>query len=114
MNEVEFFKKRELQKFYITLTVLDVPSYVMKGGIKTKETLYVFIGLDLYGRRELAFITYEKEKDTRFWYEKFELLKERGLSGVLYASMPSNTPLKRALKASFEGITIIKSIEYIC
>ena len=83
-EEVEQWKNRKLKPMYV-FTYADCLYVPIKDDITTsKKAVYVIIGVDVDGYKEILGLWIDKSESSSFWSNVFEDLKERGVEDILY------------------------------
>ena len=83
-EEVEQWKNRKLKPMYV-FTYADCLYVPIKDDITTsKKSVYVIIGVDVDGYKEILGLWIDKSESSSFWSNVFEDLKERGVEDILY------------------------------
>lgn len=103
------FQKRKLSKFYITVYVITKEIKIRTESCITNKELYVLAAMDIFGNRQILGIYFDNENDNRFWLERFEDFKARGLNKILFLVTPSNKNIERCVKIIYNGVQIVKS-----
>lgn len=103
------FQKRKLNDFYITVYVITKEIKIRAESCITNKTLYVLAAMDILGNRQILGIYFDSESNNRFWLEKFEELKSRGLNKILFFITPPHQNIERCIKIIYNNIHIIKS-----
>lgn len=104
-------QKRRLQKCYLSLTFFTENIKTRNEGCFSTRKLYVLLGTDIYGNRQVVGTFFENTEYNRFWLEVFENLKARGIDFVLFLVTPHNKNIERCSKIVYNGINIIYSPE---
>jgi transposase-like protein len=65
------------------------------------------------GSRQVLGVYFDNENDNRFWLERFEDLKARGLDKALFLVMPRNKNIERCIKILYNDIQIVYSPDEI-
>ncbi len=101
-EEVEAFKNRKLKPLYI-FTYADCLYVPIKGNDLTshKKAVYVIIGVDAYGFKDVLGIWIDKTESASFWTSVFEDLKNRGVEDILYMSSDGIAGFKNSLDTVF-------------
>lgn len=73
------------------------------------KTLYILLGTDIGGNRQVIGTYFENTDYNRFWLEVFEHLKSRGLEFVLFLVTPQNKNIERCAKIIYNNINIVHS-----
>lgn len=107
-------QKRKLKKCYLSWIIITKEIYVRNNeSCKEKKLLYVILGTDISGNRQVIASLFENSYDNRFWLEFFENLRARGVEFVLLAVTPKNKNLVRCLKIIYNKVKVIDSPEDI-
>ena len=100
-EEVETWKKRKLKPMYV-FTYADCLYVPIKDDITTsKKAVYVIIGVDVDGYKEILGMWIDKSESSSFWSNVFEDLKERGVEDILYMCSDGVAGLKGSLERVF-------------
>lgn len=108
INVVDF-QKRKLKKFYITVYVITKEIKIRTESCITNKNLYVLAAMDILGYRQILGMYFDNENDNRFWLERFEDLKARGLNKILFFITPPNKNIERCVKIIYNDVHIVKS-----
>lgn len=96
--EIKEWSVRELEKLYINVFILEENTYVrVKEKIK-KQKIYIFIGLNLKGYKNIIGVYIPEDETTAFWMKIFSNIKERGIEDIFMVSMINNKWLKKVFK----------------
>lgn len=102
---VKRFKERILPEHYPFIIADAIYLKVREDHRVRSKALYVAIGINRDGRKEiLGFDVYDSEKSNK-WKEFFENLKSRGLKDVDFITSDAHTGLVEAIKECFPGST---------
>lgn len=108
------FQKRKLKKCYLSWLIVTKEVYVRNNeACKEKKTLYVILGTDISGNRQVIASLIENTYNNRFWLEFFEGIRARGAESVLFAVVPKNKNLVRCLKIIYNKVRVVTSPEEI-
>ncbi len=100
-EEVETWKKRKLKPMYV-FTYADCLYVPIKDDITTsKKAVYVIIGVDVDGYKEILGMWMDKSESSSFWSNVFEDLKERGIADILYMCSDGVAGFKGSLERVF-------------
>lgn len=100
-EEVETWKKRKLKPMYV-FTYADCLYVPIKDDITTsKKAVYVIIGVDVDGYKEILGMWIDKSESSSFWSNVFEDLKERGVADILYMCSDGVAGFKGSLERVF-------------
>lgn len=102
VNEnVEKWKNRLLKPLYV-FTYADCLYVPIKSEIKSeKKAIYIIIGVDAYGYKDVLGMWMDKTESASFWTEVFEDLKKRGVQDILYMSSDGIAGFKGSLETVF-------------
>lgn len=107
------FQKRKLKNFYIVLYVITKEIRIRTDSCITNKKLYVLTGLDIMGSRQVLGIYFDNENDNRFWLERFEDFKARGLNKILFLVTPINKNIERCIKILYNNVQVVYSPDEI-
>lgn len=101
-EEVEKFRNRKLKPLYV-FTYADCLYVPIKGDNLTskKEAIYVIIGVDVNGFKDVLGMWIDKSESASFWSGVFEDLKARGVKDILYMSSDGIAGFKGSLEMVF-------------
>lgn len=100
-EETEKWRNRKLQPMYI-FTYADCLYIPVKDDITTsKKAVYVIIGVDVNGLKDILGVWIDKTESGSFWSNVFEDLKERGVEDILYMSSDGIAGFKGSLERVF-------------
>lgn len=100
-EETEKWKKRKLKSMYV-FTYADCLYIPIKDDITTsKKAVYVIIGVDVHGYKEILGLWIDKTESGSFWSNVFEDLRERGVEDILYMSSDGIAGFKGSLERVF-------------
>ena len=100
-EETEKWKKRHLQPMYV-FTYADCLYIPIKDDLTTtKRAVYVIIGVDVNGYKDILGLWIDKTESANFWSNVFEDLKERGDKDILYMSSDGIAGFKGSLERVF-------------
>mgnify|MGYP002521369130 FL=1 len=100
-EETEKWKRRKLQPMYV-FTYADCLYIPIKDGLtSTKRAVYVIIGVDVNGYKDILGLWIDRTESASFWSNVFEDLKERGVKDILYMSSDGIAGFKGSLEQVF-------------
>ena len=100
-EETEKWRSRKLKPMYV-FTYADCLYVPIKDDITTsKKAVYVIIGVDVHGFKEILGLWIDKSESGSFWNNVFEDLKERGVEDILYMSSDGIAGFKGSLERVF-------------
>lgn len=100
-EETEKWRSRKLKPMYV-FTYADCLYVPIKDDItSSKKAVYVIIGIDVHGYKEILGLWIDKTESGSFWNNVFEDLKERGVQDILYMSSDGIAGFKGSLERVF-------------
>lgn len=96
--EIKDWKNRELEKLYVNVFILEEETYVRKKEEIKKQKIYIMIGLNLKGYKDIIGVYIPEEETTGYWLREISLIKERGIEELFMVSMINNKWLKKVIK----------------
>lgn len=104
-------QKRKLQKCYLSLILITENIKIRNEGCFFDKKLYVLLGTDICGNRQVIGTFFENTGYNRFWLELFKDLRARGLEFILFLVTPHNKNIERCSKIVYNKANIIYSPE---
>lgn len=86
---------------------------VKKDLISEKTAIYVMLGINKYGKKEVLGIWINQTESATFWTSVFEEIKDRGVKEILFVSMDGLTGLSEAIEKVFPQATTQRCIVHI-
>lgn len=113
-NEVEKFKNRKLQPLYV-FTYADCLYVPIKDDslISHKQAIYVIIGVDAAGYKDILGMWIDKNESASFWSGVFEDLKRRGVKDILYMSSDGVAGFKGSLELAFPKTQVQRCVVHL-
>ena len=100
-EETEKWRNRRLKPIYV-FTYADCLYVPIKDDIKSdKKAIYVIIGVDVYGYKEILGMWIDDTESATFWTNVFMDLKDRGVEDILYMSSDGIAGFKNSLERVF-------------
>ena len=107
---IEDWRKKELEKLYINVIIIEEETYVrIKEEIK-KQKIYIFIGLNLKGYKEIIGVYTPEDETTGYWIKEITGIKQRGVEELFMISMINNKWIKKVIKMSYPEVIMAPSI----
>ena len=108
---IEELNNRDLDNCLFSIMIIPTNIYFMEGeNLINQKTLYLLFSCNLRGvRKYISSVFLNNLNNTSSWYDFLQLLKSRGIKNILYAVIPNNDKLSKALKLSFPNIEIFIS-----
>lgn len=69
-----------------------------------KKDFYLFIGINILGKKRCLTYGINYREDTEFWLQKFKEIKRRGVEDVLYISTPELMQMRRSAQLAFKDV----------
>lgn len=99
--EIKDWTKKELEKLYINIFIIEEETYVRKNEEIKKQKIYVFIGLNLKGYKDILGIYTPEDETTGYWIQEIANLKARGVEDIFMISMINNKWIKKVIKMNY-------------
>lgn len=108
---IDELNNRNLDQCLFSIMIIPTKIYFKeKEGLTNEKTLYLIFSCNIQGvRKYISAIFKDDFINTSSWYDFIQLLKSRGINNILYAVIPNNDKLSKALKLSFPDIEIFIS-----
>ena len=112
-EEVKKWQTRPLQSFYpfVYVDCLYVP--IREDLISKKTAIYVMLGIDLEGKKEVLGVWMDESESSTFWKSVFEDIKERGVEDLLFVSLDGQKGLPEAIETVFPKATTQRCVVHI-
>ena len=112
-EEVNSWKDRPLQKCYPFVYVDCLYCYVKEDLRSIKKAIYVVLGIDAQGVKDILGIWIDTTESASKWCEIFEELKARGVEEIFFVSMDGLTGLPEAVEKIFPQAIVQRCIVHI-
>lgn len=112
-EEVINWQNRKLENFYPFVYVDCLYASVKKDLISEKTAIYVMLGINKYGKKDVLGIWVNQTESATFWTTVFEEIKERGVQDILFVSMDGLTGLPEAIEKIFPKTITQRCIVHI-
>ena len=108
---IEELNTRKLDNCLFCIYTIPIPIYFKgESNVSSPKTLLLFYGCNIRGRRKyISSVILEDFDKSSDWYNYFISFKRRNINIILYALLPNNQALKRAIELVFPQITIFNS-----
>ena len=112
-EEVQKWQERPLEKFYriIYLDCLYAP--VKRDLISEKVAIYVMLGINKDGKKDVLGIWINENESATFWTEVFEEIKARGVEEILFISLDGLSGLSEAIEKIYPKAKTQRCIVHI-
>ncbi len=98
---LEDWRSRTLESFYPILFLDALVINVREDGKVVKKSIYMALGINLEGHKELLGLWIDQSEGAKFWLRILNELKNRGLQDVLVAAVDRLTGFPEAIAAVF-------------
>ena len=112
-EEVEIWQKRELEKCYPFVYVDCVYCAVKEDLRSIKKAVYVVLGIDTKGIKDVLGIWIETTETASKWCKIFEELKTRGVEDIFFVSMDGLSGLPEAVEKIYPQAILQRCIVHI-
>jgi transposase-like protein len=114
-NNFEELNNRNLDNCLIYLLAIPIKiGYKPNDNQATENELYIFFSCNIRGVRKYVTSVFANDfNKTSDWYDFLLSLKNRGINVLLYAVIPNNDKLSKALKLAFNEVNIYISYSEI-
>ena len=101
-GEVSVWRSRRLDAVWPIVYLDGIVVHVRgEGGVVSQHTLYVALGVNLQGRKELLGLWLAQNEGAKFWLSCLTDLKNRGLSDIFVACVDGLTGFPEAIRAAY-------------
>ena len=112
-KEVEAWRNRRLKPLY-TFVYADCMYVSVKGDIASeKNAVYVLIGIDEQGYKDVLGIWMDKTESATFWSSVFEDIKERGVEDILYVTSDGVAGFKNSIESTFPKTIVQRCVVHL-
>jgi len=101
---VEEWQTRPLDETYLIAWMDGIVFKVRSNGKIVNKTVYLVIGLNTKGRKELLGMWINETENASFWMNVLSEIKQRGVNDILIACTDNLKGLTQAIKASFPEV----------
>ncbi len=113
-EDIKNWQNKPLKNIYPFLTIDCLYCNVKKDGISTKVAIYVILGINIKGYKEILGIWIgDGSESSHFWCAIFEEIKDRGVEDILYISMDGLVGLTEAIETVFPYTKIQRCIVHL-
>ena len=112
-NNVNELNNRKFDNCLISIIVIPIKIYFKESkDLVNEKELYIFFSCNIQGKRKYLTSVFKDDfAKTSDWYDFILSLKSKGINVLLYAVIPNNDYLSKALKLAFNDIAVF--ISYI-
>lgn len=97
-EKIEKWQTRPLKECYPFIYVDCLYCYVKENLTSVKKAVYVMLGIDTEGKKEVIGIWIDKTESANFWNGIFEEIKQRGIKDIFFVSMDGLKGLPEAIE----------------
>lgn len=112
-EEVMKWQNRPLKSFYPFVYVDCLYAPIKKDFISEKTAIYVMLGINKDGIKEVLGIWINETESASFWTSVFEEIHDRGVNDILFVSMDGLTGLSEAIETVFPKAKTQRCIVHI-
>lgn len=100
-EEVKIWKERPLSEIYVIIYMDCLYVNVRENGISQKKAIYVALGINIEGKKEILGFWYGDTESSSFWYNILEEIKTRGVKDILFLCSDGVAGFKEILEQSY-------------
>ena len=112
-EEVKKWQERPLEKFYPFIYVDCLYAPVKRDLISEKVAIYVMLGINKDGKKDVLGIWINENESATFWTEVFEEIKARGVGEILFISLDGLSGLSEAIEKIYPKAKTQRCIVHI-
>lgn len=120
-EETQTWQKRKLKPCYVFMYADCIYVNVKEDLTSKKKAIYVIIGIDVFGYKEIVGLWMDKSESASFWSNIFEELQERGVEDILYVCSDGIAGFKGSLERVYPKtisqrcvVHLVRNIYGIC
>lgn len=107
------WQNRPLKECYPFVYVDCLYCYVKENLTSVKKAVYVMLGIDTEGKKEVIGIWIDRSESATFWNEIFEEIRERGVKDIFFVSMDGLKGLPEAIEKIYPKTITQRCIVHI-
>lgn len=107
---VREWQARPLQEIYAVVYMDAVHFHVRSEGQIVKKAVYLVLGLDMQGHRDVLGMYIGENESAKFWLTVLNNLKNRGVSDILIACVDGLTGFPAAIEAAYPRTEVQKCV----
>lgn len=100
-EEVEEWKNRPLKSIYTIIYMDCLYTSIREEGKSKKEAVYVALGIDITGKKEIIGFWEGESESSSFWYGVLEEIKTRGVKDILFLCTDGVSGFKEILEQAY-------------
>lgn len=112
-EKITSWQNRPLKECYPFVYVDCLYCYVKEDLVSVKKAVYVMLGIDTEGKKEVIGIWIDKTESATFWNGIFEEIKERGVKDIFFVSMDGQKGLPEAIEKIYPKTITQRCIVHI-
>jgi len=112
-EKIEKWQNRRLKECYPFVYVDCLYCYVKENLTSVKKAVYVMLGIDTEGKKEVIGVWIDRSESANFWQGIFEEIQSRGVKEILFVSMDGLKGLPEAIERVFPKTIIQRCIVHI-
>ena len=113
MPIVKEWQERPLEEIYAVVFMDAIHYHVRNEGRIVKRAVYVAIGIDMEGHKDVLGMYVGQNESAKFWLSILNGLKNRGVEDILIACVDGLTGFPQAIEAVFPGYSESNSVSFI-
>ena len=94
----------------INIFIIEEETYVKRNEEVKKQKIYIFIGLNLKGYKDIIGIYTPEEETTGYWIKEISNIKARGVEEIFMISMINNKWLRKVIKMNYPEVIMTPSM----
>ena len=110
---IDEWQNRELKKLYTFVYVDALYVNVKEDGKARKKAVYVIVGIDAGGYKDVLGYWIKDEEGAHFWMNIFEEIRQRGVQDILFLSLDGLTGLEEGIKSIFPDTIVQRCIVHL-
>lgn len=107
---VREWQERPLQEIYAVVFMDAIHYHVRNEGRIVKRAVYIAIGIDMSGHKDVLGMYVGKNESAKFWLSMMNGLKNRGVQDILIACVDGLTGFPQAIEAVFPQTEVLHCI----
>ena len=107
------WQNRPLKACYPFVYVDCLYCYVKEELVSVKKAVYVMLGVDTEGKKEVIGVWIDKTESATFWNEIFEEIKTRGVEDIFFVSMDGLKGLPEAIEKIYPKTTTQRCVVHL-
>ena len=107
---VKEWQERPLEEIYVVVFMDDIHYHVRNEGRIVKSAVYIAIGIDMEGHKDVLGMYVGQNESAKFWLSILNGLKNRGVEDILIACVDGLTGFPQAIEAVFPQTEIQQCI----